>query len=76
MRPTEFVYYQLQRFANRAATPEGNAVGRDGNAVRRIPMSEEGRRLAAKREARMIRWGKIGVLAAYALAGVLLVMQL
>jgi hypothetical protein len=39
-------------------------------------MSDEGRRRAARNQERTIRWGKIGVLAVYALAGVLLVMQL
>ena len=39
-------------------------------------MSEEGRRLAARREARLTRWGKIGILAAYAVAGILFVIQL
>jgi hypothetical protein len=44
--------------------------------VNRIPMSQEGRRLAAKRREQMARWGRIGVFALSALAGVLLVIQL
>ncbi len=43
--------------------------------MRRIPMSDEGRRRAARREERLVQWGKIGVLAAYALVGILLLTQ-
>jgi len=39
-------------------------------------MSDEGRRRAAKRQEQTVRWAKIGVLGVYAVAGVLLVMQL
>ena len=42
----------------------------------RISMSDEGRRRAARRQEQTVRWAKIGVLSLYALAGVLLVIQL
>ncbi len=42
----------------------------------RIPMSDEGRRRMARRQQQLIRWGKIGVIAVWALAGVLLAVQL
>jgi hypothetical protein len=43
---------------------------------RRIPMSQEGRRRAAQRKARLVRAGKLGVMVIFAVCAVLIVRQL